>query len=239
MNIQEVVEKSLPNLTEYEYGFANLTNLLSEQYQHWKYVIVIAIKLNDVIIDSVKAGPNANYLQHYSETSEKLTNIICTIAKQLDSMKISNLPIPPNIRGENKEDYYKQKLRSRFSHKMAATRAGLGWIGKTGMLISQKFGARVRLASILVDIPLKPLHIPIDESLCGNCQVCVNLCPVHAANGKLWNIHIDRDEFLDVFRCRQNCKDLTKNKLNIDASHCCICLSNCVYHLKSESKPFL
>jgi len=210
MNISEIIEEILPNLTEFEYGFANLTNILNEQYQNWKYAIVIGIKLNDTIIDSVKKGPNTNYIQHYTETSEKLNSIIGTIAKRFDLMKISNLPIPPNIQGENKEEYYKQTLRSRFPHKIAATRAGLGWIGKTGILISQKFGARVRLASILVDIPLEPSHPPIDESRCGHCQVCVNLCPVHAANGKLWNIHVDRDEFLDVFRCRQNCKDLTK-----------------------------
>ena len=38
---------------------------------------------------------------------------------------------------------------------MIATRAGLGWIGKTDLFISKDIGARLRLVSILIDRPVK------------------------------------------------------------------------------------
>jgi len=41
-----------------------------------------------------------------------------------------------------------------FSHKIAATQAGLGWIGKTAVFVSARFGAAVRLTTVFTDLPL-------------------------------------------------------------------------------------
>ena len=55
-----------------------------------------------------------------------------------------------------KEDYMEglNKLKVKIvdiSHKMVATRAGLGWIGKADLFISSRFGPRLRLVSILIN----------------------------------------------------------------------------------------
>jgi epoxyqueuosine reductase len=110
---------------------------------------------------------------------------------------------------------------------MAATRAGLGWIGKTALFISKKFGPRLRLVTILIDHPIECANSPIEESRCGKCRVCVEKCPAQAANGKSWNINLDRDEFFNAFKCREKCRELAWKHLKQRISICGLCVSVC------------
>ena len=59
---------------------------------------------------------------------------------------------------------------------MAATSAGLGWIGKNGLLISPDHGPRLSLATVLTDARLRPDE-PIEHCLCGECMLCIEHCP--------------------------------------------------------------
>ncbi len=67
--------------------------------------------------------------------------------------------------------------------------AGLGEVGRHGMLITEKFGARVHLGDpILTDLPLE-VDEPIDigvEDFCKICKKCANTCPTNSivAEGK-------------------------------------------------------
>jgi epoxyqueuosine reductase QueG len=86
----------------------------------------------------------------------------------------------------------------------------------------------LRLASILVDYPLRPLATPIDTSRCGKCIVCVEACPAKAINGKLWNINIDRDEFYDAFKCRDKAKEISLSATGQNEDEICgICIAVC------------
>ena len=76
-----------------------------------------------------------------------------------------------------KKGTFISKLYSLFNHKMAATSAGLGWIGKNGLLISTDYGPRLSLATVLTDAPLEP-DAPMEHSLCGECMLCMKHCPV-------------------------------------------------------------
>jgi epoxyqueuosine reductase len=69
--------------------------------------------------------------------------------------------------------------------------------------------------------------IPIDESECGKCNICVAKCPAKAASGRSWNISIQRSEFFDAFKCREMCNELARKKLNVDARICGICVAVC------------
>jgi len=59
-----------------------------------------------------------------------------------------------------------------------AQRAGLGWIGKNGCLISQRFGSWVFLAVILTTTELEADEPHPDR--CGNCERCLHSCPTDA-----------------------------------------------------------
>lgn len=60
-----------------------------------------------------------------------------------------------------------------------AMQAGLGDIGRNGILISPIYGPRVRIAKILTDLPLVP-DSPIDfgvTEFCKSCEICAEKCP--------------------------------------------------------------
>jgi len=65
----------------------------------------------------------------------------------------------------------------------AGLAAGLGELGRNGMLISEKFGARVHMPDpILTDLPLvpdKPIDIGV-EDFCNICRKCAITCPTNS-----------------------------------------------------------
>ena len=70
------------------------------------------------------------------------------------------------------------------SLKHAAVRAGLGTMGKSTLLLTEKFGNRLRLGGLLTTAPLLAGK-PMEESLCvKDCQKCVDVCPVQALDGR-------------------------------------------------------
>lgn len=62
-----------------------------------------------------------------------------------------------------------------------AQRAGLGFIGRNGLLITEEFGSYVYLGEIVTDIEFEA-----DEEVpfgCGDCMRCVDACPTSALLG--------------------------------------------------------
>jgi epoxyqueuosine reductase len=60
-----------------------------------------------------------------------------------------------------------------------AQKAGLGWIGKHGLLIHKSKGSYFFLAEIICDIALQP-DPPFSQDHCGTCNKCVEACPTDA-----------------------------------------------------------
>lgn len=85
-------------------------------------------------------------------------------------------------------------------HKTAATRAGLGWIGRCALLVTESYGSAVRLTTVLTDAPLDPAE-PINESRCGTCRACVEACPGRAIAGGLWHAGLPREAMVDPDAC--------------------------------------
>ena len=86
---------------------------------------------------------------------------------------------------------------------MAATSAGLGWIGKNGLLINPDHGPRLSLATVLTDAPLRPDE-PIEQCLCGECTLCVEHCPSRAITGADWSRAAPFVELVRLGACRSH-----------------------------------
>ena len=60
-----------------------------------------------------------------------------------------------------------------------AERAGIGWIGKNGCLLTRDRGSWLLLAEILSAATLEPCCEPHEE-FCGSCTACLEACPTGA-----------------------------------------------------------
>jgi epoxyqueuosine reductase len=227
MNIEELTRILLPRNADYLIGYARLTNLLPEKYRGLDYAVVLARKLDDRIIDAIIDGPNIEYYAHYEEVNLELAKVAHGLADTIRLQGSKSLVIEPTIQDKDLDKNFFKTLRFDFSHKMAATRAGLGWIGKTALFISEKYGPRVRLVTVLTDYPLPYCTEPINESQCGSCDLCVRHCPAQAASGKLWNIDVDRNEFFDPFACRKKALELSYHNFSKEISLCGKCIAVC------------
>lgn len=60
-----------------------------------------------------------------------------------------------------------------------AVKAGLGWIGKSGMLIHHLWGTYTLIGTILLEAEIETPST-LHKSSCGNCNLCVSSCPNNA-----------------------------------------------------------
>lgn len=63
-----------------------------------------------------------------------------------------------------------------------AVDAGLGELGRNGLVVSPEFGCAFKMGAITTDLPLindPPVDIGVDE-FCGECRLCAEYCPVRA-----------------------------------------------------------
>ncbi len=83
----------------------------------------------------------------------------------------------------NQETDFKYKSKNKSNYvslveKPIAQRAGVGWYGKNGIIITEKFGSWVVLGEVITELELetdKPLHRD-----CGDCTICIDSCPTKA-----------------------------------------------------------
>ena len=78
--------------------------------------------------------------------------------------------------------------------------AGLGQLGRNGLLITEEFGSCLRICKIFTDIPLKADEKTqkILAEMCRDCDICVKACPAGAIesgnspSNKVWKINSSR-----------------------------------------------
>ncbi len=64
--------------------------------------------------------------------------------------------------------------------KPLAAQAGIGWQGKHTNLVSREYGSWLFLGSILTTANLKPSEDDCNANHCGNCTLCLEICPTRA-----------------------------------------------------------
>lgn len=160
------------------FGVADITTIKEEFFLPSEIVkgldraVSLAFRLSDEIIESIEDKPTRIYYHHYRQVNFFLDQTALRLSSFIQARGWRALPIPAS----QIIDWEKQ--RGHLSHKKIAQMAGLGWIGRNNLLVNPEFGARIRLVSILTDMPLC-----CDEPMsfgCGNCKECLSVCPAGA-----------------------------------------------------------
>ena len=226
LNIDEIVKSHLAD-RDYIYGYADLRGLLAYRYSEFGFGIAVGCRLDNEIIDSIAMGPNKRYHQLYSAVNNELKEVAGAIAKDLRANGVKALATVPTLTEADRDERFDRSLKLDFSHKLAATRGGLGWIGKSDLLVTYEFGPRVRLVSVLIDAPVDYCRKPALRGECGSCNQCVLKCPAQALSGKEWDVGVRREEIFDAFLCREKCRELGELHVARGVRLCGVCISVC------------
>ena len=187
----------------------------------YTFGISIGIILKDEIIDEIIDCPTPEYAQHYKNINLILDGVASQIVQWIVKKGFAAKPIPASLIMD------KINLLGNVSHKAIARMAGLGWQGKSLLIINPEYGPRFRLVTILTDIPVIPDH-PI-QNKCGNCTECVQACPASAIRNTSTNSHYsNRDIAIDLKRCSEKLLEF-KSISNIGAEICGVCIKVCPY----------
>lgn len=213
-------------------GFANLDKIASPFDKDIKTGISIAVALNPNIINKIIDGPTIEYYEEYKRVNKLLGALGRIAANHLREYGYKAIELEPTPK---KIEYI--DLGTPLPHKTIATRAGLGWIGKTALLITKKYGSAVRLTSVLTNIKFDGEIKPIDSSKCGNCNICVDDCPGQAANGKEWNTKMNRSDFFDAYLCRDTALERAK-KIGVNRLICGKCIVICPWTKKYLKRSY-
>lgn len=206
-------------------GFADLEDVLPKDLKNLPVGIAIGVRLSNGIIKRIINGPTILYAYHYSIANDFLNEIALKTTNYLQSFGIDAIPVPAsqNIR----------TVKLVFPHKTTATRAGLGWIGKSNLLIHPKFGPRLRLTTVLTNAQIIKFGKPIEDSRCKGCKKCVKACPVGAIIGVNWKKGMKREDLFILEKCWEQ---IDRNEKIIYKPVCGICISACPFGLKSDDE---
>ena len=143
-------------------------------YPETKGVIVIGLPITLPILET---SPSIHYHLLYQNVNQMLDEHAYRISSWLSEKGHASMYIPRD--GYGTISLLKDKPIAFFSHRHAAYLAGLGTFGVNNMILTKKYGPRVRFASIFTTVEL-PSDSPMREDLCTRCMRCADICPVKA-----------------------------------------------------------
>ncbi|MCL2775757.1 MAG: hypothetical protein FWD71_20785, partial [Oscillospiraceae bacterium] len=204
-------------------GFADLSEIDINLRRGFKYSICIAMALN--VLPSTTSEPSVEYYNEYRKISKKLNETSRYLTDKIKERGFNAVPA-----GQTQDENFRTPL----PFKTLATRAGLGWIGKSAALITKEYGGAIRLNGVLTDMPLIT-GTPVNSSFCGDCTECVNRCPGKAIAGKSWNPGTDRDSLLNARECKNTV--IERGKIfDVTEGTCGVCITVCPWTKKYAEK---
>ena len=202
-------------------GFGDISELVKDKKTDMKYGVSVAVCMTPSIVRNIENGPTEEYYLEYKRLNLLLDHLVEAGAEFLQAKGFKALA---QTRASVEEFGNNRTL---YPHKSFATRAGLGWIGKCALLVTEEYGSAVRLSSILTNAPLE-LTGAINKAKCNSCRICVDACPAGAASGEAWEVTKDRDDFFNSELCRSQAR-LRAAKIGIKETICGKCIQVCPF----------
>jgi epoxyqueuosine reductase QueG len=207
-------------------GFADLSGIPAETRDSKRYAVSIGVALDASIIAGINDGPTPEYRADYKRANALLSNLGKIARDVIEAEGYKAIAKEPTHVGIDPETH-----STILPHKTVATKAGLGWIGKCALLVTEKYGSALRITTVLTDAELE-VGEPITGSRCNDCTICVVSCPGKAPSGKNWDPNLHRDSFYDAFACAKAARERALAKIGVDDTICGICISVCPWTQK-------
>jgi len=172
--------------------------------------ISVGFHLSDAILEGIENQPTPLYFHHYQRVNILLDTIGLIVTSAIQDLGYQAMPIPAS----QIVDWKTQ--RGHLSHKHVARAAGLGWIGRNNLLVNEQYGCRIRLVTILTDLPLIIDSTSLKD--CGACRRCLSVCPTGAIK--------ERQEDFDHLRCYEQLRTFAKT-LHFSHNICGVCVKAC------------
>ncbi len=216
------------------FGVADLTsaqdfvcNQAGEYLRKFPKAISIGIRLLDAVVDELHRHEDRaaifTYKGLYNSVNSRLDHIALLLAKRIQQNGYQAYPVSAS------QTVDANRLAGAISHKLVANLAGLGWIGKSCLLITRNCGPRVRFSTILSDAPFKT-GSPMKQE-CKECKACINICPVRAFTGALFDPCKPREAMFNVHLCDAYMK---KRREELGEDLCGLCVYICPHGRKAQ-----
>jgi epoxyqueuosine reductase QueG len=185
-------------------------DLLNKVPGDYPLAIVLGIRLQKAALDDIVDRPTPLYFHHYRQTNYQLDRAAFVVADMIQDAGYRALAIPAS------QTISRAPMSGHVSHRHLGRAAGLGFIGRSNLLIHPRYRAQMRYVSILTDMPTEP-NTPY-EGDCGSCRACVEACPANA-------IKEDKQDF-DLEACYEKLTEFTK--IRFVGQHICgVCVKEC------------
>lgn len=231
MNINNRIDGLIENCGADFFGVADLSSaydaILTQggpMVTEYPRAISIGIAIPHSIVNQLpkrtERAVAVSYLHSYNVINQRLDLLASQVSSFLQREGYKVLPIPASKRVDD------ERICAIFSHKLGAHLAGLGWIGKSCLLITPEAGPRVRWTTVLTDAPLIKTGEPMDER-CGDCVECVGVCPVNAFTGKPFQEDESREVRYAASKCDRYFAEMKER--DAELAVCGLCLYVCPY----------
>jgi epoxyqueuosine reductase len=185
-------------------------------YPEARTVIVIGLQVQLPILET---APSIYYHELYKTVNLLLDEKAYEISNYLTDKGYSSIYLPRDGYGDI--EVLLEKPLAFFSHKHAAFLAGLGSFGLNNVLLTPKYGPRVRFTSIFTTAEMEGDPLP-SQNLCTRCMLCAQSCPVGAIATDSEDLG-ECPESIDKVSCATRSKKLRGEY----RSPCGICIKVC------------
>jgi epoxyqueuosine reductase QueG len=194
------------------------------------FAVSFAIPMDPHIMGCIQQGPDQTYADEYERVNKLINKLGDNLSAEMQNRGFRSKALAASNRTDT------VNIKGDFPHKTAATRAGLGWIGRHCQLITIEYGPWVRLGTVFTDMEM-PCGPPLEREHCGICMKCVEACPADALKGAAWHPGTAREDILDAGTCDAWKKE---HYYQFHKGHNCgICSAVCPYGLKTLKKDRL
>jgi epoxyqueuosine reductase QueG len=202
--------------------FREYATIPADLLEPFTRAVSIAVRVPAGVFETVVDRPTPLYAAVYLTANRLLDDIAFRAASSLQDEGFRSLPVPAS------QVLDRELWRGAITHKAVARMAGIGWQGKNLLLITPKYGSRVRLVTVLTDAPLAS-DGPV-KNRCGTCTACRDACPAGAIRGVgTKDRYASRAEALVFERCRDRLTQQNAKLPDVGVPICGVCIRVCPF----------